>query len=224
MTELIEPDIFPGAATFAFPGPAGRIEVATALPDASVARRGTVLICHPHPLHGGTMQNKVVTTTERALRELGLATVRFNFRGVGSSEGTYDEGRGESADALELAAWIQRVRPGDALWLAGFSFGSFVALKAAQSLPVAQLVSIAPPVERYEFTHLPPPKCPWLVLMGDADDVVEPEAVFAWVETLSPKPTLERFAGAGHFFHGRLIELREAIKRGVAANLPPLAT
>jgi alpha/beta superfamily hydrolase len=220
MTEITAPEIFPDDATIAFPGPVGRIEVATALPDANVARAGTALICHPHPLHGGTMQNKVVTTAERALRELGLATVRFNFRGVGSSEGTYDEGHGETDDAIALAQWIAKVRPNDVLWLCGFSFGSFVALNAAQKLPVAQLISIAPPVERYDFTHLPPPACPWLVVMGDADDVVEPAAVFAWVETLDPKPTLERMVDAGHFFHGRLIELREAIKRGVGANLP----
>src|SRR5216110_1476121 len=135
------PDIFPATpSTFLLPGPAGAIECATTAPAPEVARAGVAIICHPHPLQGGSMTNKVVTTLERALHELGLATLRFNFRGVGASAGTYDHGNGETDDALAIAAWLARVRPRDALWLAGFSFGSYVALRAAEQLPVKQLI------------------------------------------------------------------------------------
>ena len=130
------PTVFPEAqAELRLAGPAGAIEAAIDRPDPQHARAGTVIVCHPHPLHGGSMHNKVVVMVERSLRELGLNTLRFNFRGVGASEGEYDDGRGETLDLLAVAEWVARTRPGDALWLAGFSFGSYVALLAAQGLP-----------------------------------------------------------------------------------------
>ena len=101
------------------PGPSGAIELACALPEVDVARAGVAIVCHPHPLQGGTMHNKVVTIIERALLELGLAVVRFNFRGVGKSEGVHDSGIGETEDLLAIAAWLREVRPGDLLWLGG---------------------------------------------------------------------------------------------------------
>ena len=218
------PDTFPDDAGWSFPGAAGPIEVATALPKPDEARRGVAVICHPHPLHGGTMQNKVVTMLERSLRELGLATLRFNFRGVGGSAGTHDEGDGEARDVVALAEWALRVRPGDALWLAGFSFGAYVALRATRHLPVRRLVLVAPPVERYGFTNLPHPPCPWLVVMGEDDEVVDPEAVFGWIASMpQDPPALVRMPGATHFFHGRLMDLRGAVKNGVREHLPPAA-
>lgn len=202
------------------PGPVGALEAATALPDPAEARRGTAIICHPHPQHGGTMHNKVVTMVERSLRELGLATVTFNFRGVGESAGSYDDGRGETDDLLAVASWVQQVRGGDALWLAGFSFGSYVAYRAAPQLPLRQLISVAPPVNRWDFAALPAPACPWLVIQGETDDVVDPDAVFAFVEAQQTPPALVRMPDTGHFFHRRLMDLRGAIKNGVRANLP----
>lgn len=202
-------------------GPAGVLEASVDLPDAAQARPGTAIVCHPHPLHGGSMHNKVVVMVERSLRELGLATVRFNFRGVGASEGEYDEGRGETLDLLAVAEWVQRERPDDALWLAGFSFGSYVALLAARHLPVKQMISIAPPLGRWDFSAALPPPCPWLVVQGEDDDVVEPQAVYDWIDSLPEKPTLVRMPETGHFFHRRLMDLRGAIKNGVRANLPP---
>ena len=142
------------------PGPAGRLELMVDLPEPGEARAGVAIVCHPHPPDGGTLHNKVVTMTARALSELGLAAVRFNFRGVGQSEGQFDEGRGETLDLLAVADWLSKVRPGDALWLGGFSFGSWVALKAARQLPVKQMISIAPPVlltMREPSTHAAPP-------------------------------------------------------------------
>ena len=206
-------------------GPAGAIEVAVGIPETAEARAGVAIICHPHPLlgGGGTMRNKVVTMLERSLRELGLITVRFNFRGVGASQGSYDEGVGETADLLALADWVQRARTHDALWLAGFSFGSYVAARAAPHVPVRQMISVAPPVDRYGFAQLPSPLCPWLVIQGESDDVVDPHAVYAWVAAQPEPPTLVRLPDTGHFFHRRLMDLRGAVKNGVRANLPPKA-
>lgn len=204
------------------PGIAGRIEAFACVPEAKCARQGTAIICHPHPLQGGSMHNKVVTMIERSLRELGLATVIFNFRGVGASEGAFDEGRGESEDVLAIAEWIQSVRPNDALWLAGFSFGSYVAARAAPQLPVRQMISVAPPIGRWDFNVLASPLCPWLVIQGEADEVVDPEAVYAWVAAQPEPPTLVRMPDTSHFFHRRLMDLRGAIKNGVRTNLPPL--
>ena len=216
------PDIFPATpSTFLLPGPAGAIECATTAPAPEIARAGVAIICHPHPLQGGSMTNKVVTTLERALHELGLATLRFNFRGVGASAGTYDHGNGETDDALAIAAWLARVRPRDALWLAGFSFGSYVALRAAEQLPVKQLIMVAPAVTLRNFAALHAPDCPWLVIQGEADEVVDPAAVYAYVAIHDPAPTLVRLPEAGHFFHRRLIELRAIVQDQVRDNLPP---
>jgi hypothetical protein len=210
------------SGTLRLAGPAGVIEAAVERPKPDDARRGVAVIGHPHPPDGGTMNNKVVTTIARALAECGIASVRFNFRGVGASEGEYDQGRGETLDYLAVAQWLQAQRPNDALWLAGFSFGSWVALRAARQLPVQQMVCIAPPVGFRDFTGVPPPPCPWLVVQGEADDVVEPQKVFDWVAAADNAPTLVRMSDAGHFFHGRLVDLRGAIKNGVRKNLPAL--
>jgi len=113
------------------------------------------------------------------------------------------------------------VRARDALWLAGFSFGSYVALRAAQSLPLRQLVSVALPVGRWDFMALEAPTCPWLVIQGETDEVVDAAAVYEFVATQEPPPTLVRMPDTGHFFHRRLMDLRGAIKNGVRANLPP---
>ena len=216
------PDRFPAEqASFFLPGPAGRLETVTDVPEPEHARAGTAIICHPHPLHGGTLHNKVVTMIERSLRELGLSTVRLNFRGTGESEGEHDDGRGETLDLLAVAEWVQTVRPNDALWLAGFSFGSYVSLLASRHLPVKQMISVAPPAGRWDFSAILPGDWPWLVIQGEDDDVVEPQAVYDWVESLSEPPQLVRMPETGHFFHRRLMDLRGVIKNGVRANLPP---
>ena len=216
---------FPAQTTeLLLPGPAGAIEAAVGIPEAAEARAGIAIICHPHPLlgGGGTMRNKVVTMLERALRELGLSTLRFNFRGVGASQGSYDDGNGETEDLLALAGWVRDQRPADALWLAGFSFGSYVAARAAPQLPVRQMISVAPPVGRWDFAALASPLCPWLVIMGEADEVVDPQAVYTWVAAQPEPPALLRMPDTGHFFHRRLMDLRGAIKNGVRGNLPEL--
>ncbi len=211
------------AANLLLPGPAGAIELACNVPESD-ARNGVAIICHPNPLQGGTMFNKVVTTLDRALGELGLATVRFNFRGVGQTAGEHDEGRGESDDLIVAAEWIRSERPGAALWLAGFSFGAYVVLRAAPKLDPAQMILIAPPVGRWDFSAIEWPKCPVLIVQGEDDDVVDAHAVFAWAEAQTPPPTIVRMPDTGHFFHRRLIDLRGAVRNAVRDNLPPLGT
>lgn len=215
--------IFPTILShFLLPGPSGLLEVSCDAPEPQEARAGTAIICHPHSLHGGTMHNKVVTLMERSLRELGLATVRFNFRGVGQSEGAYDEGVGESDDLQTIAAWVRQTRPDAALWLAGFSFGSYVALRTASSLMLQQLIQVAPPIGRWAFDAITLPTCPWLVVQGEDDEIVESQAVYDWVASLPNPPMLIRMPETSHFFHRRLMDLRGAIKNAVRDNLPPL--
>lgn len=217
-----QPGAFPGEhAEFFVRGPAGLLECAVDVPESGIVRCGTAIICHPHPEHGGTMRNKVVTIAERALRELGLRTVRFNFRGAGESEGSFDDGYGETDDLFAVAEWVRRTRPDDVLWLAGFSFGAYVATRAALNLHIGQLITIAPPVDHYGFAALPRPDCHWLVIQGDEDDVVDADVVQNWAESLKPPPDLEIMEEAGHFFHRRIMDLRGLLKNAVQDNLPP---
>ncbi len=210
------PDTFPDSSCRLFlDGPAGRLEVMASPPEPDAKPLKAVsIIAHPHPLFGGSMLNKVVHMLDKALREVGVHTVRFNFRGVGQSEGSYDNGIGETDDLLAVHDWVRRVLPDHTLWLAGFSFGSYVALRAANLLHPAVLISIAPPVERYDFTVLPHPDSPWLVVMGTEDDVVSPEAVFAYVKSTRPAPLLKTLP-AGHFFHRKLLDLKRAVQEGL---------
>jgi alpha/beta superfamily hydrolase len=209
------------SATLLIPGPAGKLEVAVDQPEADQERLGIAILCHPNPPDGGTMHNKVVTMAARALTELGLIAVRFNFRGVGQSEGEFDNGRGEVLDQLAVSRWAMAAKPEHSLWLGGFSFGAWVALQAARQLPVQQMISIAPPVSMRDFTGVMRPPCPWLLIQGEADEIVSAEAVFAWAGKHDPAPTVVRMPDTGHFFHRRLLDLRGAIKNGVRQNLPP---
>lgn len=218
------PTAFPDQlAHFTLDGPSGLLEVVTDVPVADEMRQGTVIICHPHPPEGGTMTNKVVTMLERAMRESGLRTVRFNFRGVGVSQGEYDGGAGETHDLLAVAKWVAATRSDDQLWLAGFSFGSYVALMGAMHLDIKQIVSIAPPAGRWDFSAMRPPSCPWLVVQGEDDEVVDPQAVYDFVASMPEPPALVRMPETGHFFHRKLTDLRGAVRHGIKNNLPPLA-
>jgi alpha/beta superfamily hydrolase len=208
------------SATLQLAGPAGALELAVDRADKP-SQPAVAIVCHPLPTEGGSMHNKVVTMAARALRELGLDTVRFNFRGVGASAGRFDNGEGECADLRAVAAWVRAQRPEAALWLAGFSFGAYVSLRLAAELQPAVLVSIAPPVGRsWDFSTIVPPTCPWLVVQGEADEIVAPQAVFDWLDTLADPPELVRMPDTGHFFHRKLMDLRGAIKHGVRAFLP----
>ena len=193
------------------PGPAGPLEARLELPDDAENPRVFGVACHPHSLKGGTMDNKVAHTLARAMVECGAPAFRFNFRGVGASAGTFDHGRGEADDLAAVVAEGRRRFPGAALWLGGFSFGAFVALRAAQMLGPVKVVAVAPPVVGYELGEVTSPPCDWMLAQGDADDVVPPDAVLGWAGQQARKPRLHVLAGAGHFFHGRLHELKPLI-------------
>jgi len=192
-----------------FQGPAGLIEGLLDHPDA--APTAVAVVCHPHPLQGGAMQNKVAYMLARAFNDMGALSLRFNFRGVGRSAGSFDHGIGETGDALAAIDWLSSQHPGLPLWLGGFSFGSYVALRAQSQRQVVRLVTVAPAVERFDTGGIVLPDCPWLLVQGDADDVVSPQAVLGWARGLAKPPRILEMAGAGHFFHGRLNELREAV-------------
>ncbi|MGZ5156130.1 MAG: alpha/beta hydrolase [Caldimonas sp.] len=193
-------------------GPVGRIESAVDRPAG--APRGVAVVCHPHPQHGGTLDNKVVQTVARAFMQLGWASVRFNFRGVGGSAGTWDEGRGEVDDALAV---VQATREradfaGLPLALAGFSFGGYVAAEAAARLPEGakplRLVLVGPSTQKQT---LPSVAADTVVVHGESDDVVPLAATLDWArpQTL---PVIV-LPGVGHFFHGQLGLLKSVLVR-----------
>lgn len=191
-------------------GPAGKLEILLEGP-AEAAVRSYGVVCHPHPLQGGTMDNKVVYTLARALQDVGLPTLRFNYRGVGQSEGVYDEGRGETLDALAVAAWGAARWPGVPVWFAGFSFGGFVAISASRERGAERVAVVAPAVGRLSTFKVDGPRCPWLLVQGDADEVVAPGTVLEWAREQSPAPEIAVFPGVGHFFHGTLTALRDRV-------------
>lgn len=197
-------------------GPAGKLQVAVG-EAIGQERRAIAVVCHPHPLHGGTMHNKIVTTLAKTFQGMGVTTIRFNFRGVMESEGRFANGEGELEDLLAVINWIQKEKGDKELWLGGFSFGSYVVAKAASQIPVNKLVTIAPPVEHFPLKDLPPITCPWILVQGELDDIVPPQAVFAWAESRNPRPVIIRFKEAGHFFHGQLAELRMQIEEALKA-------
>jgi len=200
----------PTVEKLAIDGPAGPIETLIERPPGAVA--GIIAICcHPHPLYGGTMQNKVVHTLARAAQDQGVVSLRFNFRGVGASGGSHDNGVGESDDAAAVADWCRRKLGAGQLWSLGFSFGSYVAFRLAATRDAELLVTVAPPVQRFDFERLEVPRCPWLVVQGDADELVNYEAVLGWARTLEPAPEVEILPGAEHFFHGRLTAVRALV-------------
>lgn len=189
-------------------GPTGALEALLETP-AKGALKGCAVVCHPHPLHGGSMQNKVAHTLARSFIGAGFAALRFNFRGVGDSAGQFDEGEGEVADVLAAAAWT-KARFGELpFWLAGFSFGAAMAIRAAVEERPAGLISVAPAVSRFMGSDRRQPDCPWLIVQGDADELVDIEETMAWVNTLDPGPEFVVIAQAEHFFHGKLVRLRE---------------
>ena len=157
------------------------------------------------------MHNKVAHTLARAFVRSGYAVLRFNFRGTENSEGEYDHGVGELDDALAAMAWIEDQQPDVPLWLAGFSFGAAIAVRAAVARPVAGLISVAPAIYRFAGNLEGQPECPWLIIQGDEDELVEVDETVEWVDSLAPGPELLIMTGAEHFFHGRLHELREAV-------------
>ena len=196
-------------------GPVGQLESLLDLP-ASDAVDGAAVICHPHPQHGGTMHNKVAHTLARAFVRSGFAALRFNFRGTEGSGGSYDNAVGELDDALAALEWMQQRYPDVPLWLGGFSFGAAIAVRAALSNDVSGLISVAPAIYRLANGLERQPQCPWLVIQGDQDELVDVDETIEWFNSLSPGPELLIVPGAEHFFHSRLADLRTAVMAFIA--------
>jgi uncharacterized protein len=193
-------------------GPAGAIECAVDAPAAQAL--GLAVVCHPHPQFGGTMDNKVVQTLARAFVQLGCLSVRFNFRGVGASEGAWDQGQGEIDDALAVV--LAQRQAGQMLLLAGFSFGGYVASQVAARLAPSdkaqRLVLVGPAVQNFTVAAVPSDT---LVIHGEHDDVVPLLAVFDWARPQNLPVTV--LPGAGHFFHGQLAVLKQIVLQAFAA-------
>jgi len=202
----------PRPESIAIAGPCGSLDAILEVPDG-INPSSFGVVCHPHPQQGGTMTNKVVHTLARTFNECGTPTLRFNYRGVGKSAGEYDAGVGETEDALAVIAWGRQRWPDAQLWLAGFSFGGGVALRAALRTPVARLIMVAPAAARDPLPSTLP-ECPWLVLQGEADEVIDPVQVTGWVRAIpeAQRPDYQLMSEAGHFFHGRLPELRATVR------------
>jgi len=196
-------------------GPAGALQCAVDEPAA--APKGLALVCHPHPLHGGTLDNKVVQTLARAFVQLGLRALRFNFRGVGGSHGAWDEGRGEVDDALAVVQGFRE--PAQPLVLAGFSFGAYAASQVASQLSGAdaaqRVVLVGPAVQNFAVAPVPQDS---LVIHGEADEIVSLSSVLDWARPHVIPVTV--VPGAGHFFHGQLPLLKSLVLRtgGLAAS------
>ncbi len=212
----------PEKQTLYINGPAGRLQALLELPGdvSEAAVPGIAVLCHPHPQYQGTMLNKVVHTLARAMNDLGLAALRFNFRSVGESEGVYGGGDGETGDVHAVIDYARRRWPGKPVWLAGFSFGAVIAARVAAAAQVAQLVSIAPAINLLGKSLQEAPAMPWLIVQGAADELVPAAEVAAWVAAHQPGPELVLLPDTDHFFHGQLVTLRTVLttKLQAAAN------
>lgn len=195
----------PGEHRGFLPGRVGELEACFTVPEHMTGQYIAIL-GHPHSLKGGSMQNKVVTTLAKVFKNLGIPSLRFNFRGVGASEGLYDAGLGESDDMLDLAGLCQKALPQAQLLFAGFSFGSFVAYRAAAQMDHGLLLTVAPPVNHFDFTTFPEDPAPWILVQGDEDEVISAHLVLDFAEPRNI--SVVRFADTGHFFHGKLIDLQ----------------
>ena len=204
----------PGHHELTIQGPAGNMEVVVSIPE-NCQEDWVALVAHPHPLQEGTMNNKVVTTTGRQLLILQIPVIRFNFRGVGASAGEFDHGIGETEDLLHIIRLWQHAFPNARWILAGFSFGSFVAFRAAQIIKPDYLLLIAPPVHRFTYELAQDVFAPTVIFQGSDDEVVPAEEVAEFAKRFNPDVAVEWFPETGHFFHGKLLDLKAAINKWI---------
>ena len=199
--------------TFFVEGKAGRIEaIHDKIKNANSNK--VAVICHPHPLYHGTMHNKVVTTIARAMKNCSIESFRFNYRGVEDSEGEYGEGFCEVEDLISICEWIKLNTSAKEIILCGFSFGGAVAYMGLEKLDmVSTLVTISPAVDRFDLSGYPQPTIPWLAVQGIDDDIVNPQSVFDFMaKHYDSSLILVKMEEVGHFFHGKLIDLKEVIE------------
>ncbi|MFY9556030.1 MAG: alpha/beta fold hydrolase [Blastocatellia bacterium] len=199
-----------------FEGPAGRIEAILKEPAAPVT--AAAIVCHPHPLFGGTMHNKVVYRIARAFQDAGFAVLRFNFRGTGLSAGEHDQGRGEQDDLRSAIAFIEEKFPDAQLWLAGFSFGSTVMLRAAAcDKRVRAYIAAGVPVTKNDFSDIRKCNKPKLFLQGALDQYGQVVHLNRFFESLDEPKELRIIEGADHFFEGHLPELTQSVASFITA-------
>jgi hypothetical protein len=204
-------------ADLVIPGPAGALQAVLQHHEGS-EHGVAALVCHPHPLHGGTLHNKVVHRIATTLHGLGASVLRFNFRGVGESDGRFDQGRGELEDARAALAWLRDRYPEARRWVAGFSFGSWIAARLAASEPdVERLILVAPPVRTADFVVLHHARTPKLVIQGTADDVCRPEDLAREYALWAEPRELVEVPGATHFFDRQLGALAEVVVQALGA-------
>lgn len=202
--------------------PSGQIEALWSAPRQCAQPPAVAVVCHPHPLRGGAMTNKVTWALANAAQKAGMHALRFNFRGVGKSSGEHAQGIGETDDVVWLAQWMQAQVPGARVALMGFSFGGWVSIQAAAHVQPFVQVSVAPPFYKYVPATAPLPQrppCPWMVIHGDADEIVDFAQTRAAVDHYQPAVVWVTVEGAGHFFHGRLTELDRHIAPFLRAQL-----
>ena len=192
-------------------GPEGDLEALLEIPVDADAPTAVAVVCHPHPLEQGTMHNKVAHMLARSFVQLGAPALRFNFRGVGGSDGKFADAVGEVDDTLAALDYMRKRWPDAKLWLGGFSFGSQVSLAAALERQVDWLVTVAPPIRRIDLDNFQRPDCDWLVVQGEADELFDAADVRDWLEALDNPPAMEFFPETSHFFHGKLTKLRDAV-------------
>lgn len=203
-------------------GPAGRLEgVLDSQREAQP--RAMAVVCHPHPQYEGTLHNKVAFTLARAAVESGAVALRFNFRGVGKSAGSYGEGRGELEDFRAAERWMSEHYGSLPCWRLGFSFGAAIVINASLDTACDALVTVAPPAGKLGEYGLGqggrPQATHWLLAQGDADDVVSPQATLDWARAFDEPPEIAVFEGVGHFFHGHLTTLRKKVRAMLEATI-----
>jgi len=193
-------------------GPAGELECVVTTPPDWVAGAPLAICCHPHPLHGGTLQNKVVHILAKTFATMGAKVLRFNFRGAGKSQGGFDHGAGEQDDLVSVTDWLRAQSASSPLWLAGFSFGAFVSLQAHRQLQPARLLVVAPPVDMYPVIRdIEVSTRDWVLIQGQQDEVVNANDVRTWADAQTIAPHRIWLDDAGHFFHGKLNEVQHLI-------------
>ncbi len=193
-------------------GPVGALEAMLECPEGiepGATVPAVAVVCHPHPQFQGTMLNKVVHTLARSAVDCGIPALRFNYRGVGKSEGAYDDGEGETDDAQAACAHATSLFENTRLVLMGFSFGSGVVLRLANRREPAALIAAAPPVGRLGVPAQVNFSMPWQIIQGTADELVDYQEVERWALSQSPEPKLEMMENVSHFFHGNLTHLRQ---------------
>ena len=206
-------------------GPEGRIEARYQHGKQTTAP--IALMLHPNPVHGGTMNNKVIYALFKTFQDRGFSVLRFNFRGVGRSQGKFDRGEGELSDAATALDWLQAHNPNaSGCWIAGFSFGAWISMQLLMRRPeISGFVSVSPPANMYDFGFLAPCPSSGLVLQGDSDDIVPPESVNKLVQKLSHQRDISIdyrvIQGANHFFHDRIDEMTTEVDDYLASMLRP---